>query len=200
MRSIIKIAVRNLIRYKRRTLLTSSLITLGVVFVVVYVAVAGSFKSLIVGQITDSMLGHAQIHRKGYVASIENLPLNLTLSMENFKKIETVLRKNRVVEAYSLRIKFAGMFSNFAETTNIRLNGVYPDKEYKTVPLLSKRITAGSDSLKKGEILVPELLAQGMHVKTGDGVVIIATNRDGSVNATDVSDFMNAYLAGCPRQ
>jgi len=57
MRSIIKIAVRNLIRYKRRTLLTSSLITLGVVFVVVYVAVSGSFKNMIVGQITDSMLG-----------------------------------------------------------------------------------------------------------------------------------------------
>jgi len=97
-------------------------------------------------------------------------------------QVETVLRKNRAVEAYSHRIKFAGMFSNFAETTNIRLNGVYPDKEYKTTPLLTKRITAGSDSLKRGEILVPELLAQGMRVKTGDAVVIVATNRDGSVN------------------
>jgi len=182
MRNIIKIAVRNLIRYKRRTLLTSSLISLGVVFVVVYVAIAGSFKSLIVGQITDSMLGHAQIHRKGFVESIENLPLNLTLSEEQFKQIETVLRKNGAVESYSPRIKFAGMFSNFMETTNIRMNGVYPGKEHKTIPLLSKRLTAGSDSLKRGEILVPELLAQGMNVKTGDGVVIIATNRDGSVN------------------
>jgi len=196
MRNIIKIAVRNLIRYKRRTLLTSSLISLGVVFVVVYVAIAGSFKSLIVGQITDSMLGHAQIHRKGFVESIENLPLNLTLSEEQFKQIETVLRENGAVESYSPRIKFAGMFSNFMETTNIRMNGVYPGKEHKTIPLLSKRLTAGSDSLKRGEILVPELLAQGMNVKTGDGVVIIATNRDGSVNGMQftVSGILNSVV------
>lgn len=182
MRSIIKIALRNLIRYKRRTLLTASLITVGVIFVTLYIAVSGSFKNMIIGQITDSMLGHAQIHRAGYVASIDNLPLNLTLKSEEYNEIEGILKNNKEIEAYSPRIKFGGMFSNYVETTNIRLNGVYPDKEYKTVPLLSKRITAGSDSLKKGEILLPELLADGMKIKTGDGVVIVATNRDGSVN------------------
>lgn len=182
MRSIIKIALRNLIRYKRRTLLTSSLITAGVVFVVIYIAVSGSFKNMIIGQITDSMLGHAQIHRSGYVASIDTLPLNLTLKSEEYKEIETILKKNKEIDGYSPRIKFGGMFSNFIETTNIRLNGVYPEKEYKTVPLLSKRITTGSDSLKKGEILLPQLLAEGMKVKVGDGVVVVATNRDGSVN------------------
>ena len=117
MRSIIKIAVRNLIRYKRRTLLTSSLITTGVVFVLVYIAVSGSFKNLIVGQITDSMLGHAQIHRQGYVASIENLPLNLMMTWNDYKNIETILKRNKDVEAYSPRLKFGGMFSNFAEYT-----------------------------------------------------------------------------------
>jgi putative ABC transport system permease protein len=182
MQSIIKIAVRNLVRYKRRTLLTASLITTGVVFVVVYIAVSASFKNMIVGQITDSMLGHAQIHRKGYVASIENLPLNLTLNSDEFKQIENILKDNPDVEAYSPRLKFGGMFSNFVETTNIRLNGVYPEKENKTTPLLSGRITTGSYSLKRGEILIPELLASGMNIKPGDTAVIIATNHDGSVN------------------
>ena len=73
--NLFKIAMRNLIRYKRRTLLTASLITLGVVFVLVFVSISGSFKAMMIGQITDSMLGHLQIHRKGYVASIDNLPL-----------------------------------------------------------------------------------------------------------------------------
>jgi putative ABC transport system permease protein len=182
MRSIIKIALRNLIRYKRRTILTMSLITVGVVFVVLYIAVSGSFKSLIIGQITDSMLGHAQIHKKGYVASIDNLPLNISMNMTEFNTIEDVLKKQKAVESYSPRVKFGGMFSNFAETTNIRLNGVYPDKEFKTAPLLSRRIIDGSASLKKGEILVPELLAKGMKIKQGSEIVIVATNRDGSVN------------------
>ena len=73
MGNLFKIAIRNLFRYKRRTLLTASLITIGVVFVLAYISVSGSFKNMMIGQITDSMLGHLQVHRKGYVASIDNL-------------------------------------------------------------------------------------------------------------------------------
>ncbi len=182
MGAIFKIAIRNLLRYKRRTALTATLITLGVVFVLVFGAIAGSFKNMMVGQITDSILGHLQIHRKGYVAAIENLPLNMNIKPDGYRKIEDILKQEQAVEAYSPRIKFGGMFSNFMETTNIRLNGVYPDKEFATAPRLPGRITSGRKELKQGEILIPELLAKGMNVKVGDTVVIVATNQSGSVN------------------
>jgi len=182
MRDLFKIAIRNLRRYKRRTLLTVSLITIGVVFVLVFISVSGSFKAMMVGQITDSMLGHMQVHRKGYVASIDNLPLNLNLTPPMVKKLEGILDSQEAIEAYSPRIKFGGMFSNFVETTNIRLNGVYPERELKTVPLLSSRISEGKAALEKGEIIIPALLSRGMGVKVGDPIVIVATNKDGSVN------------------
>jgi putative ABC transport system permease protein len=182
MGNLFKIAVRNLFRYKRRTLLTVSLIAIGIIFVLGYISISGSFKNMMIGQITDSMIGHLQVHRKGYVASIENLPLNLNLKPQAVKKLEGILSQQPEVEAYSPRIKFGGMFSTFVETTNIRLNGVYPEKEFKTVPLLASRITEGQKALNKGEILLPELLARGMKAKIGDMIVIVATNQDGSVN------------------
>ncbi|MGB9627594.1 MAG: ABC transporter permease, partial [Thermodesulfobacteriota bacterium] len=183
MGNLFKIAFRNLKRYRRRTLLTASLITLGVVFVLLFVSVTGSFKSMMIGQMTDSMLGHLQIHRKGYLASIENLPLNMNLRLQAYKKLEGILNQQPEIEAYSPRIKFGGMFSTFVETTNIRLNGVYPDRELKTVPLLPSRVTnGGGKTLEKGEIWIPELMAKSMKVNIGDTVVIIATNKDGSVN------------------
>jgi putative ABC transport system permease protein len=74
------------------------------------------------------------------------------------------------------------MFSNFAETTSIRLNGINPDQEFRTVPLLTSRISEGKKTISRGEILVPTLLAKGLKVKLGDAVVIVATNADGSVN------------------
>jgi putative ABC transport system permease protein len=98
------------------------------------------------------------------------------------QKVEAALGSLSEVESASPRIKFGGMFSNFAETTNIRLNGVYPEREFKTIPLLSSRITEGKAAIEKGEILIPVLLARGMDVKVGDAVVIFATNKDGSVN------------------
>ncbi len=184
MLNILKLAARNLRRYKRRTFLTSMLISLGVVAVLLFISVSGSFKGMMVGQITDSMLGHIQIHKKGYLASIDSLPLNRNLTAKQINKIKQILAKEEAVESYSMRIKLGAMFSNFSETTNIRLNAVLPSQEMKTAPLLTERIIDGQKDglIKQGEILVPELLAKGLKVKVGDGIVLIANNKDGSVN------------------
>jgi putative ABC transport system permease protein len=182
MANLFKIAIRNLLRYKRRTILTASLVAIGVIFVLLFIGVTGSFKSLMTGQMTDSMLGHIQVHRKGYIASIDNLPLTMNIKAQAAKKLEKIFKEMPDVEAYSPRIKFGGMFSSFTETTNIRLNGVYPEMEMMTLPLLASRIMNGEKTIKKGEIVIPELLSKGMKVNVGDTIVVIANNKDGSVN------------------
>lgn len=184
MGNIFKLALRNLRRYQRRTMLTSTLITLGVVAVLLFVSISGSFKNMMIGQITDSMLGHLQIHRKGYLASMDNLPLDRNLKGRQIQMVQEILEREKEVAAYSLRIKLGAMFSNFTESTNIRINAVNPEQELKTVPMLAERIIKGKKEglLAKGEIVVPELIAKGMQVKLNDTIVLVATNKDGSVN------------------
>ncbi len=185
MLNVLKIALRNLARFGRRTLLTSTLITLGIVSVLLFVAIAGSFKAMMIGQFTDAVLGHIEVHRKGYVASIDNLPLNLNMQPSAVERVDQALKKLDAVEAYSNRVKLGAMFSNFTETTSIRINGIDPQAEVATTPMLPGRMSEGSKQgpvLKRGEILIPQLLARGMKVKVGDTIVLVATNRDGSVN------------------
>lgn len=184
MLDLLKIALRNLIRNWRRTFLTAGLITVGVVAVLLFTALAGSFKTLMIGQFTDSVVGDLEIHASGYIASIDNLPLTLDMTPQMTARAEAALKAAPEVVAYSPRVKFAAMFSNFAETTGVRVNGIDPAKEDATLPLLKGRVTAGDPNglLKPGQILIPDLLANGMHVKIGDTVVLIATNKDGSVN------------------
>lgn len=182
---ILAIASRNLLRYRRRTLLTLLLIVIGMVAVLLFIAVAGSFKAMMVGQITDSVLGHVQVHRKSYVASIDNLPLNLNMRPNMLAKLDEALKANPAIAAWSPRVKFGGMYSNFAETTSIRINGIAPMLEMATVPLLAGRMTEGDKAdtfVARGQIVIPMLLARGMKSKVGDTVVVVATNRDGSVN------------------
>ncbi len=186
MAEMVRIAVRNLLRYRRRTLLTGSLIAVGVIGVVVFSAAAGAFKNMMISQITDSMLGHLQIHRRGYVASIDNLPLTLNLNADQMARVRQALERAPGIDSWSRRIKFSGMFSNYTETTAIRLNGIDPESEFKTVPLLTSRIRQGSRSLGKGEIWIPDLIANGMKVSVGDSIIVVATNRDGSVNAAQL--------------
>ena len=191
MKNIIKISFRNLLRSGRRTVLTASLITIGVMFVLVYSALSGSFKDYMIGQVTDSMLGHIQIHKKGYVASVDNLPLDKNLNEKQIKKITKLLDENKFIESYTFRLKLGAMFSNYVSSTNIRLNGIDPQNEAKTLPLFSSRLDGlETTALKEGSILVPELIAKGMNVKKDDTVVLVATNQKGSVNG------MNFKVAG----
>jgi len=186
MNNIFKISYRNLKRNGRRTLLTTSLITLGVVFVLLYTALSGSFKNYTVGQITDSVMGHIQIHKKGYVASVDNLPLDKNLNAKMLEFIESKLEMNPYIASYSYRIKFGAMFSNFTSTTNIRLNAIDPEDEFETLPLLRDRVLDMNETLKAGEIIVPELLIKGMDVKIGDTIVLVANNKSGSVNGINL--------------
>ncbi len=187
MKNIFKIALRNLLRYKRRTLLTSLLIILGVVMVVVFSGISKSFKDMMIGTITDSMLGHMQIHKKGYVSSIDNLPLHLNLNENQIIKLTSILAENKKeIEAYTFRIKFGAMLSNYEQTTNIRLTAVNPEMENKASPALVKRIIdfSGKDNefVKPGELIVPENLANGLKLKIDQEIVLVANNKDGSVN------------------
>jgi len=187
MKNIFKIAIRNLLRYKRRTLLTSLLIILGVVMVIVFSGISQSFKDMMIGTITDSMLGHMQIHKKGYVSSIDNLPLHLNLNENQIKKVTSILDENeKTIEAYTFRIKFGAMLSNYEQTTNIRLTAVNPEMENKASPALVQRIIDFSGKadafIKPGELIVPENLADGLKLEIDQEVVLVANNKDGSVN------------------
>jgi len=201
MKNIFKIAIRNLLRYKRRTLMNSLLIIIGVVLVIVFSGVTVSFKNMMIGSITDSMLGHLQIHKKGYVSSIDNLPLHLNISENGIIQLDNIFKKHDdVIEAYSYRIKFSAMLSNYQETTNIRLTAVEPQMENAACPRLVERIIGDIPNpgkfIEQGTIIIPENLAKGLKLKAGDEVVLVANNKDGSVNGLSlkVSNFIEGLL------
>ena len=186
MKNIIKIAWRNLLRYTRRTLLTSSLIALGVALVIVFGGVGNSFRSEVTGILTNSNLGDLQIHKKGYLGSMDNLPLDLALQEKGLAAIRGILDANPDVLAYSERIRFGAMVSNFAQTTGIRLTAVAPEKESRVCPALPGRIKQGDADpagfVKPGHVVLPLTIAAGLNLKIGDDVVLVATNKEGSVN------------------
>ncbi len=160
MGNTLKIALRNLMRYRRRSLLTSLLIAVGVVMVILFSGLSGSFKAMMIGQITDSNLAQMQIHKKGYLSSIDTMPLHLNLNQKAYAKIENILKKHPEVQAYTPRIKLGAMLSNFTDTTNIRLNAIDPANEVKVCPAVGERIKWEDEDkrtilIKKGESIIP---------------------------------------------
>lgn len=180
-----RIAFRNLYRQKRRTGLTVSIIAFGVIAVILFSSLAGSFKNMMISQITDSMLGHLQIHRSGYVESLDTMPLNLVIEPDQLAILEKELKAIPEIEGYSIRILLGTLLSNYLETTNIKVSAISPENERIVTPLLNGRITTGK-FLEKGQILLPNLVARGLGLGVASEVVLIATNVEGSVNGTSL--------------
>ena len=161
MGNLFKIAVRNLLRYKRRTLLTGLVDHHRLVFVIVFIGVSGSFKNMMIGQITDSMLGHVQIHRQGYMASIDNLPLTMNLKAPGRQEIGKAVRgKHPKIEAFSPRIKFGGMFSNFTRPPTSASMGYIRKWRSGPSPFSRHGLPTGKRTLK-GRDRIPELFPGG---------------------------------------
>ncbi|MCD4813927.1 ABC transporter permease [bacterium] len=201
MKNIFKIAFRNLLRYQRRTYMTASLITVGIVMVIILGGVTASFKEMMINDITHTTLGHIQIHKRGYISATDIMPLDLYLQDENLKKVTDILDQVAAVEAYSLRIKFGGMISNYTKTAQVKFMGVDPGIEDKTCPKLRENIIGYSGKgfwLKPGEIIVPENVGTGLGMKLGDSIVVLANNREGSMNALTlvVAGFLGGSMSG----
>ena len=186
MKNVIKIAWRNLLRYKRRTMLTGSLIAIGVILMVVFSGIGRTFTGQVIGMLTNANLGDLQIHSAGYIESLDSMPLDITMNDDGVQRIEEILQANEEIKAFSKRIRFGGMISNFQKTINIRFTAIIPEMEAETCPDLPKRIlnrtSENSQFIKPGEILVPENIAAALQLKIGSDVVLVATNKDGSVN------------------
>jgi putative ABC transport system permease protein len=103
------------------------------------------------------------------------------MKIKKIEKLTKILDKIPGIEAYSLRILIGGMLSNYLETTNIKVAAIKPGMESKVIPLLPGRIKSG-EFLKKGGILIPDLVARGFNAEVGQDIVFIANNKDGSVN------------------
>ena len=104
-----------------------------------------------------------------YYDKFQKLPTKETVEI-----IAEKLNKDPEIKAYSERIRFGAMISNFVETTNMRFTAVYPEKESKTCPALVERIKEGDSNpdtfIARGSIVIPfntEYFCEFSSIRTG---------------------------------
>jgi ABC-type lipoprotein release transport system permease subunit len=121
---IYKLAIRNLFRNTRRTILTVMLIGFSLAALILTDAVTGGMVKVMVESVTHTISGEAQIHRSGFR---DNLDIDLYL--ENSSDIENRLAQDNRVKSYSPRVIAGGMISSSYNVTGGAVYGVDAAKE-----------------------------------------------------------------------
>ncbi len=168
-----KLAWRNLFRNTRRTILTCLLITSSLVVLILVDGITLGMVDVMVGGITHTLEGEAQVNRKGFRDNFES-----ELFIDNPDQVTNALDQADSVAGYAPRVIVGGMIASSYNTTGGLVYGVDAESEV-AVSKLKDAIYEGSYLTgEKREILVGKLLADLLEVELGDRIIITAAEVD----------------------
>jgi putative ABC transport system permease protein len=179
----LKLALRNLFRQGRRSVLSLAAVILGVAGLIV----AGGFVEDIFVQLGEgtihSQLGHLQIHRSGYLQKGAQRPLEYLIS-DPQQVVAGVARIPEFKEAMA-RLDFSALLNNGRRDAPALVEGVEPAKERQVSTLhrvLDGRRLATSDMYG---MYVGEGLAQRLSLHAGQTVSLVTNTAGGALNTLD---------------
>ena len=178
-----RIAIRNVFRHRRRSLLSGMALVTGVASAIF---LGGFLDAILFGVIRGSVDGYTgalQIHRKGFLDATSN-PLRFDMPSDLASKIINVPN----VRAVAPRINFEGMLGN-GSTSNVIIGlGVDAENEAKTCP---RRVEIERDGLLQASdsttINVGAELMKSMKLSKGSSVNVLGASVKGVQNALDAT-------------
>ena len=172
---ILRLAVRNVLRQKRRTVLTVLTMFGGFVLSSVGIGWADGSYNDVIRLFTGSHTGQVQIHARGYLDDP-----SLYKTVDDTARVAETLSATEGVSGWVPRIYASGLLSAGAASAGASVIGLRPRAEARTMAF-EGQITAGSLPEGKGRILLGTVLANRLDAQIGDSVVILSGAADGSI-------------------
>lgn len=190
-----RLALRNVRRNRRRSLLTLAVVVAGYVAL----AMAGGFMAQTFEGLSDGAIrggiGHLQVLDPRALEGDEGQSLEFALP--DGEALAETLRQDPGVAEVLPRIQFMGLLSNGAASVAFLGSGVDPVREARHMAVAERvrdaaKTPAGAGSRWLGadpaarEVVLGTGLARSLGAKVGASLTLMGTTKDGALNAVDV--------------
>lgn len=188
---LFKIAFRNTLRQKRRTIFTMLTIFGGFTLSSISIGWSDGTYTRIISMFTRNRLGHIQIHAQSYL----DKP-SLYKAIADYEDIGQEIQSIKGVLAWTPRFLAAGLASVENKTSAVQIIGIDPTRENEAT-YFNKKIREGSPlSLRPAhEGVLGKGLAEVLKAKVGDEIVILSQAADGSL-ANDLYQITGVIESG----
>lgn len=178
---LFRLALKNLLRSKRRTLLASAAVVVGIFYLVVGQAFIGGFEESIIRGATDATLGHLALQPKDYPDEPLTFPLDELLEIDAPTRAWLDEQK-----AWTSRLNFQVTLVHEGES--LRAQGIAYDPERDAEVFSRATWTSDGDEPKTAAdgIFVGHMLAKNLEVEKGDDVILQVRTAAGAINAMPV--------------
>lgn len=188
-----KMAYRNVLRQKRRTLLTVITMLGGFTLASISIAWSDGAYNFVIDLFTRTQLGHIQMHGQGY---LDKPTLYNTIT--DYEALGGKINSYEGVVSWTPRLFAAGLASVGHKSTAVQIKGIDPVREIETTRI-DKKITEGRmfDESDRLEAILGKGLAATLKADVGSELVIVSQGADGSI-ANDLYDVIGILESGNP--
>ncbi len=180
MKFYIKLAWRNIFRNKRRTIIASIAIGIGLASLIITDAFMLGMRQNMIKSATASFLGEAQLHRNGFR---EEFDVEKTI-LEHENMISKI-KKNTLIDKYSKRAMAMGTIKSAEEISPIIVYGINPEFE-QNISKIDEAVQNGKGTYFEGkkstDIIIGSKLAKKLKVSIGDRTIITVTGKKNKKN------------------
>jgi putative ABC transport system permease protein len=195
--TLLSIAWRNVLRHRRRTLLTLSAVVLGVGVATLVRGVLNGLQAAMLDSVVEGGVGALQVHHAGYLKNVLSTPLALDLPADDafLQKLERISG----VRAVAPRIAFAGQLSLGDLPLPSMALGLDPVRDARVCPQRSSSFVDGAALDRPTAMLLGEAFTADLEgMKPDAEAALLAGDRDGLLNgeAVTVRGRLRAGMGG----
>ena len=197
----LRIAYLNLLRNRRRSVLSALIITIAV-FALTSAGGFGLYTYESLQESTARDTGHLTISIPGFFEKDEDMPL--ANGLEDSAVVYKQLISNPDIRGIQPRIEFTGLGSNGNKSTIFVGTGVNEREFDMKGPFLDVRqgktlsdVRSSRYQPSEPEVMLGVDLARNLNVSIGDWITVLATTSDGALNALDFK-VHGIYSTGVP--
>ncbi|MFA5825852.1 MAG: ABC transporter permease, partial [Gallionellaceae bacterium] len=206
MKNLFKLALRGLMRNRRRSMVTLLAIALGFAAISLFAGYTHNvYDGLGRQSIHGEMLGHLTIYKKGMRTEGKLDPEKYLLTAAEVSAISKMTKEETHVEMVAPRLGLSGLASNGRSSTIFIAEGIAPDAVVKIRAgglTEAERNSGMFDNMRmrldneRPEIVgLSEGLAELLHLKEGDQAQVLVNTLSGQANAADIT-LGNSFNTG----
>ena len=181
---LIRLAIKNLTRHKKRTLLTAGIIALAVVFYIFLDSLMLGMKNKALSNIIDFESGHIQVANKNYWEQRGEFPLeNL---MDNEEEIIKKIEKLEGIKGISPQLKFFARLNNGIDEIPVPVEGIIAQNEKEVFAKGKYFIEGNYFSQGEYKAVLGKNLADLMGLKNGDYFTLLFKTKNETFNTIDL--------------
>jgi ABC-type lipoprotein release transport system permease subunit len=171
MRLYLRLAWRNIWRYRRRTLIVVLAIALGLALMMWYDGLIAGFDQAIYGNAIKVLGGNIQVYAEGYHSKTNS---NALLPLADDQAVVKAALVQPQVLAATRRITTGGLATSREGAFAVEITGIEPEQE-KDVNLAAQHVIAGRylTSSDADMILIGKGLAEAMGIQVNDRITLV---------------------------